>query len=52
MDKKEKQIIAILKVVKSGKCKNVYAALNKVKILQIRLDIQRRKEQYYKYLAM
>lgn len=47
MQKIENQIKAIKKTIEKGKCKNVYAAKNKIKTLSVKLE----KIKYFNFLA-
>ena len=46
------QIKAILKTIEKGKCKNVYAALNKIKTLRMRQMLFEQWTQYQNYLSL
>ena len=47
MQKIENQIKAIQKTIEQGKCKNVYAAINKIKALNNKLE----QIKYFNFLA-
>ena len=45
------QIVAIKKAIKEGKCKNPYAAINKVRKMENQYIEQRQKKAWYKFLS-
>ena len=45
------QVKAIIKSIENGKCKNIYAAKNKIKQLRLQQMISEQKKQYLNYLA-
>ena len=45
------QVKAIIKNIENGKCKNIYAAKNKIKQLRLQQMLAEQKKQYHNYLA-
>ena len=45
------QIKAIMKAIAEGKCKNQYAALNKIKQLRVKLNSSNRLREWNNYLS-
>ena len=46
------QIKAIMKAIDEGKCKNIYAARNKIKRLQLKQRLQEQRTQWNNYLSL